>query len=105
MKWLANSLAGSSNGIYNDTGYVLTEGPAMAQVKTLARHGNSLALVLDRGVLDLLEIDAETPLEITTDGHALIVAPVRDAARSKRFRAALARANRRYGRALKRLGE
>ena len=30
-------------------------------VKRLTKHGNSLALVIDRGVLDLLEIDAETP--------------------------------------------
>jgi antitoxin component of MazEF toxin-antitoxin module len=77
----------------------------MAMVKTLARHGNSLALVLDRGVLDLLEIDAKTPLQITTDGQALVVAPIRDAERTKRFRAALRRANVRYGRALKKLAE
>ncbi len=77
----------------------------MAMVKTLARHGNSLALVLDRGVLDLLEIDAQTPLQITTDGKALIVAPIRDADRSKKFHAALERANHRYGRALKKLAE
>ncbi len=77
----------------------------MALVKTLARHGNSLALVLDRGVLDLLEIDAKTPLQITTDGQALIVAPVRDVERSEKFQAALEKANHRYGRVLRRLGE
>jgi antitoxin component of MazEF toxin-antitoxin module len=77
----------------------------MAMMKTLAKHGNSLALVLDRGVLDLLDIDAGTPLQITTDGRALIVAPVNDEKRGRRFQAALAKANRRYGRALKRLGE
>lgn len=77
----------------------------MALVKTLARHGNSLALVLDKGVLDLLDIDAETPLQITTDGTTLIVAPVRDEKRTQRFQAALAKANQRYGRALKHLGE
>ncbi len=74
-------------------------------VKKLSRHGNSLALVLDRGVLELLEIDAKTPLQITTDGHALIVSPVRDEERAKKFTAALEKANRKYGRALQRLGE
>lgn len=44
-------------------------------VKHLTKHGNSLALVLDRRVLDLLEIDTETPLSITTDGKSLIVSP------------------------------
>ena len=31
-------------------------------IKKLTRHGNSLALVMERGVLDLLNIDADTPL-------------------------------------------
>ena len=74
-------------------------------VKRLAKHGNSLALVIDRGVLDLLEIDGDTPLSVTTDGKCLIVTPVRDPAREKRFRAALAKVNRRYGPALKRLAD
>lgn len=72
-------------------------------VKHLTKHGNSLALVLDRGILDLLEIDTETPLSITTDGKSLIVSPVRDTKRQKTLRAALRDGNRRYGRMLKRL--
>jgi len=32
-------------------------------VKKLTKHGNSLALVIDRPVLDILKIDAETPTE------------------------------------------
>jgi antitoxin component of MazEF toxin-antitoxin module len=74
-------------------------------VKRLTKHGNSLALVIDRGVLDLLEIDADTPLSLTTDGKCLIVTPVRDPAREKRFRAALAEGNRKYGKMLKRLAD
>ena len=47
-------------------------------IKKLSKHGNSLALVIDRSILDLLEIDEQTSLEISTDGEALVVAPVRD---------------------------
>ena len=65
--------------------------------KKLTTHGNSLALVLDRGVLDLLEIEADTPLNIKTDGKCLIVTPAQDPARQRKFRAALAKANRQYG--------
>lgn len=72
-------------------------------IKKLTKHGNSLALVIDRGVLDLLEIDAETPLNIKTDGKCLIVTPERDATRQKKFRAALEEGNRRYGKMLRRL--
>lgn len=74
-------------------------------IKKLTKHGNSLALVIERSVLDLLKIDADTPLEISTDGHLLIIAPVRDAKRRKKFEAALSRTNRKYGRALKRLAD
>ncbi|RJP75165.1 MAG: AbrB/MazE/SpoVT family DNA-binding domain-containing protein [Candidatus Abyssobacteria bacterium SURF_17] len=74
-------------------------------IKKLTRHGNSLALVVDKPVLELLKIDADTPLEISTDGEILIISPVRDAARRKKFRKALEAANIKYGRALKRLAE
>ncbi len=74
-------------------------------VKHLTKHGNSLALVIDRGVLDLLEINADTPLSMTTDGKCLIVTPVRDPERDKRFRAALEKINKRYGKAFKRLAD
>ena len=74
-------------------------------VKRMTKHGNSLALVIDRGVLNLLEIDADTPLSVTTDGKCLIVTPVRDHERQKRFRAALEKGNKRYGPALKRLAD
>ncbi|MCZ7626731.1 MAG: AbrB/MazE/SpoVT family DNA-binding domain-containing protein [Candidatus Methylomirabilis sp.] len=61
--------------------------------------------VIDRGVLDLLEINADTPLSVTTDGKCLIVTPVRDPERDIRFRTALEKVNTRYGKALKRLAD
>jgi antitoxin component of MazEF toxin-antitoxin module len=74
-------------------------------IKTLTKHGNSYALVIDKAILDLLHIDPEQPLEITTDGKALTVKPVTDPERLKRFEKSLAKTNRRYGRALKKLAE
>lgn len=74
-------------------------------VKRLTKHGNSLALVIDRGVLDLLEIDAGTPLSVTTDGTSLVVTPVKNERAERAFRAALREGNRRYGRMLKRLAD
>jgi len=74
-------------------------------LKKLTRHGNSLALVIDKGVLDLLNIDDQTPLEISTDGTLLLISPVRGEKRKKQFREALAKINNKYGRALKRLAD
>lgn len=74
-------------------------------IKKLSRHGNSLALVIDKGVLDLLNIDEQTALEISTDGTILLVSPVRDEKRKQQFKEMVAKVNARYGRALKRLAD
>jgi antitoxin MazE len=74
-------------------------------IKTLTKHGNSWALVIDKPVLELLNIDPDTPLKIRTDGQTLIIAPADETARKKNFRRALEETNRRYGKALKRLAE
>ena len=74
-------------------------------IKKLTRHGNSLALVIERPVLELLEMDADTPLRIRTDGHALIISPLPDEERCSRFEQALEKTNRKYARMLKNLGE
>jgi antitoxin MazE len=53
--------------------------------------------VIDRPILDLLKIDPETPLDLSTDGKRL--------ERRKRFDAAQEQANRQHGRAFKKLAE
>ncbi|MDE1977296.1 MAG: AbrB/MazE/SpoVT family DNA-binding domain-containing protein [Elusimicrobia bacterium] len=58
-------------------------------LKFLTTHGNSAALVIDKPILELLNLDAKTPLEISTDGGNLVISPIRDASREKKFRAAL----------------
>ena len=73
--------------------------------KNLIKHGNSWALVIDRPILELLQIAPDTPLEISTDGDVLVIHPQRDPERQKQFKSALGEINRKYGRALKRLAE
>jgi antitoxin component of MazEF toxin-antitoxin module len=53
-------------------------------IKKLSAVGNSLGLVIERPILELLNITKDTPLEIKTDGEALIIRPAR--ARSQRDR-------------------
>jgi len=74
-------------------------------LKKLTKHGNSLALVIDRPILDLLKIDTDTPLDISTDGKRLIVAPARTSERRKRFDAAQEWTHKRYGKAFKKLAQ
>ena len=74
-------------------------------VEKLTKHGNSLALVIDRPILDLLHIDAETPLDISTDGERLIIGAAKPSARRRKFEAAKADAHRRFSGAFKKLAE
>jgi antitoxin component of MazEF toxin-antitoxin module len=52
-------------------------------VKKLSRIGNSLGVILDRPVLELLQIDENTPLEITTDCDVMVMRPVRGNKKSR----------------------
>ena len=46
-------------------------------IKKLSAVGNSLALIIERPILELLDITKQTPLEIKTDGEAIIIRPVK----------------------------
>ncbi len=74
-------------------------------VKTLTKHGNSLALVIEKPILELLGAGAETQFDITTNGEVLILSPIKDGNRSERFQSALEKVNSRYSKALKKLAE
>lgn len=71
----------------------------------MTKHGNSMALVIDRPILELLNIQPDTPLDIITDGEALIITPVRSQKKRREFDKALSSANSKYGKMLKRLAE
>ena len=71
--------------------------------KHLTAHGNSAALVIDKPIMELLKITMETPLEITTDGKNLIISPVQDMAREKKFKAALSRVSTKHDKTFRRL--
>ncbi|MHC4274691.1 MAG: AbrB/MazE/SpoVT family DNA-binding domain-containing protein, partial [Planctomycetota bacterium] len=42
-------------------------------IKRLTKHGNSYALIIDRAILELLNIAPDAQLEISTDGQALLI--------------------------------
>jgi len=75
-------------------------------VKTLVKHGNSYALVIDKPILELLKITPETRLEVsTTDGRTLTIAPATAAndpvKRAELLDQSLDDINQRFGEALK----
>ena len=58
-------------------------------IKKLTPIGNSLGLIIDRPILNLLDINRNTDLEITTDGEMLIIQPVREDAASRATKAVI----------------
>ena len=73
--------------------------------KRLTRSGNSLALVIDRPLLEALEIDADTELELSTDGDVLVVTPIREGQRKRDVADLVAEAHEQYGGVFRRLAE
>lgn len=74
-------------------------------IKTLTKHGNSYAIIIDKPILELLRIEPDSQLEISTDGKVLTIAPVSPTSRKARVSASLAKTNAKHAKALKRLAE
>jgi len=73
--------------------------------KTLTRNGNSLALTIDKPILEATGIDADTQLEISTDGDVIVISPVRSKKRTAKLEAILAKLDREYAGVFRRLAE
>jgi antitoxin MazE len=52
-------------------------------IKKLSAVGNSLGLIIERPILELLNIDKDTLLEVRTDGEALIIRPTKGGKRAR----------------------
>jgi antitoxin component of MazEF toxin-antitoxin module len=74
-------------------------------IKTLTKHGNSYAMVIEKPILELLHTTPDTPFEIISDGRSLVLTPVRSSEDSKKFDEAVAMVHKRFGKAMKRLAE
>jgi antitoxin component of MazEF toxin-antitoxin module len=72
--------------------------------RTLIKHGDGLALIIDKLILDRLNINEETPLSIKIDGRNLVVSPIMGERRAK-FEAAMNDTFAKYHEMFKRLAE
>ena len=73
-------------------------------IKKLTAIGNSLGLIIERPILELLDIDKDTQLEIRTDGEALIIRPTRKDKKS-RVRSSAARMMKAHDATLRKLAK
>lgn len=73
--------------------------------KRLTKTGNSLALVLDRPLLEATGIDQDTPLEVSTNGDVILITPVRGGRRTAKLKRILQKLDQEHAGAFRRLAE
>lgn len=54
-------------------------------LKKLAKYGNSTTLVIDKAILELLNMDESTVVKLQTDGVSLTLTPVREVSPDKKI--------------------
>jgi antitoxin component of MazEF toxin-antitoxin module len=74
-------------------------------IKTLKKHGNSMALVIEKPMMEALGITEETPLQVTVNGNALVVTPANVGVGPERMKVVIREIRKRYGPMLKRLAD
>jgi antitoxin MazE len=73
--------------------------------KNLTVVGNSLGIIIEKPILDLLGINRETQLEMITDGKRLILEPVKDEDRTEKIKAATKRVMKNHDDTLRELAK
>ncbi|HSA87573.1 MAG TPA: hypothetical protein VLE46_15465 [Nitrospira sp.] len=74
-------------------------------IKTLQKHGNSMALVIEKPLMEALGIKEDTPLQLTLNGNALVITPANVGVGPEQMKQILKDLRKRYGPMLKRLAD
>ena len=69
----------------------------------MVQHGNSAAIIIDKPIMELLDFDINTPLEISTDGKNLIISPISDKKRLQKLKTSLVKINKIHKKTLEKL--
>ncbi len=73
--------------------------------KNLVAIGNSLGIIIEKPILDLLKIERDTPLEVKTDGERLIIEPATGRGREERLSQAIDRVMKNHSETLRKLAQ
>jgi len=74
-------------------------------IKTLQKHGNSHALVIEKPLMEAIGITPDAQLQVTVSGNSLVVTPVNVGVGRAAVRASIRKLRPRYGKMLKKLAE
>ncbi len=73
--------------------------------KSLTVVGNSLGIIIEKPILDLLGINRETQLEMITDGQRLILEPVGEIEKADKIKSATHRVMKNHDNTLRELAK
>jgi antitoxin component of MazEF toxin-antitoxin module len=71
----------------------------------LVHQGDNIVLVLESDLVEQWGIEPDTALNVTVEGDALVVTPVRDEAYEEAFRVSVEKMHKRYSDVFRRLAE
>ncbi len=74
-------------------------------ITKMIQHGNSTAIIIDKPIMELLDFDIDTLLEISTDGRNLIISPIKDIERMEKLKSSLSKINQKHWRTLEKLAQ
>jgi antitoxin component of MazEF toxin-antitoxin module len=72
--------------------------------KKLTAIGNSLGIVIEKPILELLDIDRDTELDMKTDGDRLVLVPIRKG-KKQRVKEAMDAVMARHGETFRKLAK
>jgi len=74
-------------------------------IKSLTRTGNSVALVLDKQLLEAAQLDPDEMVEVSTNGRVIVIAPVRSKRAVEKFKQGQERMHAKFAGAFRRLAK
>ena len=74
-------------------------------IKNLTRTGNSVALVLDKQLLEAANLDPDDQVEVSTNGRIIVIAPVRSKREIEKFERGKELMHARFAGAFRRLAK
>lgn len=74
-------------------------------IKTLTRTGNSVALVLDKQLLEAANLDPNEAVEVSTNGRVIVIAPAKSKRAAEKLERGKERMHAKFAGAFRRLAE
>ena len=74
-------------------------------VRLLQKHGNSMALVFDKTLMEAMNMTPDTPLQLTVHGNSITITPVNVGVTQDELDAQIARLRPRYKKMLENLAK